>query len=213
MTTPAMTDLDRERADFEAAARRIPECCEFNYARAENGTYADSATDAAWLIWFEASSAPPQQVVAGSIDSPEFNDLLYLFGRAFKAGTHDQVVAAGNAIIAHIDARPAAPVKGEAEAGATFRVMRGSEQWVITNIAYEDEVCTIRIIPAIPGTAQQHAGAVPDEIRAVIISYYEALSAREHGGVALDRAFKRIESALGMNWDEWRAAASMTKEG
>ena len=39
------------------------------------------------------------------------------------------------------------------------------------------------------------------EIEMAIREYYAALSARQHGGVAQDRAIKRIEEILGMKWE------------
>lgn len=39
-----------------------------------------------------------------------------------------------------------------------------------------------------------------DEMRAAINAYYAALDRSEHDGIAQDKAFKAIESALGMHW-------------
>jgi hypothetical protein len=39
-------------------------------------------------------------------------------------------------------------------------------------------------------------------IRAAITDYYHDLDSRKHGGVAMDRAFNKIEQALGMSWHE-----------
>lgn len=67
MTTPAMTDQDRERALFEAAY-------DANEFRREYDKYGP--TEAAWAIWQAARSALPQQVVAvGSIDTAELRKL------------------------------------------------------------------------------------------------------------------------------------------
>jgi hypothetical protein len=41
-------------------------------------------------------------------------------------------------------------------------------------------------------------------IRAALIEYYEALNARQHGGVAQNRAFSKIETILNMSWGEYR---------
>jgi hypothetical protein len=40
------------------------------------------------------------------------------------------------------------------------------------------------------------------QARAAVKEYYAALTAREHGGVAQDRAFKKIEHVLGMSWHQ-----------
>jgi hypothetical protein len=37
-------------------------------------------------------------------------------------------------------------------------------------------------------------------VRSAVHSYYGALNRREHGGLAMDRAFNAIEKALGMHW-------------
>jgi hypothetical protein len=39
-----------------------------------------------------------------------------------------------------------------------------------------------------------------DQIREAVRDYHYALDKREHGEVAMDRAFSRIERALGMRW-------------
>ena len=38
------------------------------------------------------------------------------------------------------------------------------------------------------------------DIQKVINEYYLALDTRQHGGVAQDRAFNKIQQILGMNW-------------
>jgi hypothetical protein len=37
-------------------------------------------------------------------------------------------------------------------------------------------------------------------IKAAINKYYAALDSRQHGGVAMDEAFREIEAILGMSW-------------
>lgn len=37
-------------------------------------------------------------------------------------------------------------------------------------------------------------------VREAVLTYYDALSARQHAGVAQDRAFNAIEQALGLSW-------------
>lgn len=56
--------------------------------------------------------------------------------------------------------------------------------------------------------AQQGGGDCLTEIRDAISGYYLALDKREHGGIAQDRAFKKIEQALGMNWVQGAALAA-----
>lgn len=45
-----------------------------------------------------------------------------------------------------------------------------------------------------------------NEIRTAIADYYRALNARQHGELAMDRAFRAIERELGMSWDMWTRA-------
>jgi hypothetical protein len=45
-----------------------------------------------------------------------------------------------------------------------------------------------------------------DNIRKAIEDYYRALNARQHGGVAMDRAFRAIECEMGMGWYLWDQA-------
>jgi hypothetical protein len=53
----------------------------------------------------ESDKAAAANAGALSADDPKFNDLLYFFGRAFAAGTHEQLVSAGNNIVAFINER------------------------------------------------------------------------------------------------------------
>lgn len=39
-----------------------------------------------------------------------------------------------------------------------------------------------------------------DRMREAISDYYLALDERQHGGIAMDRAFQKIEGILGMRW-------------
>jgi hypothetical protein len=43
-------------------------------------------------------------------------------------------------------------------------------------------------------------------VREAIADYYRALNARQHGHLAMDRAFRAIERELGMSWDMWTRA-------
>ena len=129
MTTPAMTDQDREL--FEAWAELTAAQKMGAQHDLAGWHYFDDDTEIRWEAWQAARALPQQVVAAGSIDSPEFNDLLYLFGRAFIAGTHEQVVAAGNALVAYIDARQPAPVKpeGQGDADKLRRLREGMDKW------------------------------------------------------------------------------------
>jgi hypothetical protein len=68
--------------------------------------------------------------------------------------------------------------------------------------------------------AQQKAASLngkfyesPEEkCREAVRSYYRALDNREHGGVAQDKAFTRIEQALGMSWSQWQMDKAKTQE-
>jgi hypothetical protein len=60
--------------------------------------------------------------------------------------------------------------------------------------------------PSQPSDAQADAR---DAVRDAILEYYAALDNRQHGGVAQDRAFNKIQQALGMHWVQ---GASKTKE-
>lgn len=88
-----------------------------------------------------ASTAEP--VV--SIETPKFADLLYLFGRAFKAGSHEQLVAAGNTLVHHIDsARQAAPICPECQAreeAGYSHCHLGSECACLVSSGYENKEC------------------------------------------------------------------------
>ncbi len=47
-------------------------------------------------------------------------------------------------------------------------------------------------------------------VRSALRTYYEALDARQHGGVAADKALSSIQEALGMSWSDrasWAAAS------
>lgn len=41
-------------------------------------------------------------------------------------------------------------------------------------------------------------------VRAALNDYYAALSARQHGGVAADKALRRIEQVAGMSWNGYK---------
>lgn len=59
------------------------------------------------------------------------------------------------------------------------------------------------------------AGSATDGVRAALVEYYDALTARQHGGVAADKALNKIEQAMGMSWGEHKAKpaiAAMPKE-
>lgn len=43
-----------------------------------------------------------------------------------------------------------------------------------------------------------------DIIKAAIYTYYDALNERKHGGVAMDKAFDKIEAILGLSWQEYK---------
>jgi len=47
---------------------------------------------------------------------------------------------------------------------------------------------------------QQHAQAALGEVREAVLTYYDALTARQHGGMAQDKAFNTIQHALGLSW-------------
>ena len=113
MTTPAMTDKDRERALFEVEMESLASRTEFE--RRTDGEYLDPITEAHWETWQAARSALPQQVVAaGSIDSPEFRQMLWsMTEEILSTATWDGPDSHVGRIIAYIDARQPAPVKPE----------------------------------------------------------------------------------------------------
>jgi hypothetical protein len=64
--------------------------------------------------------------------------------------------------------------------------------------------------------ARSAGDAVPAEmsiakIRESIFDYYRALNRRDHGAVAMDRAFRAIECELGMGWYLWNRAEEAAK--
>lgn len=106
MTTPAMTDQDREL--FEAEMLKAGHAV----GRYSNGEYI-APTDARWEGW-QARSALPQQVAAGSIDSPEFRQMLWsMKEEILSTATWDGHDSHVGRIIAYIDASQPAPVKPE----------------------------------------------------------------------------------------------------
>ena len=48
-------------------------------------------------------------------------------------------------------------------------------------------------------------------IKRAIKKYYLALDSHEHGGVAMDKAFREIEEILGMNWKRGEVKAFLEK--
>lgn len=58
------------------------------------------------------------------------------------------------------------------------------------------------------GGADAVDGERLSQIRSAIEGYYAALSARKDGDLAMIHAFNTIEQALGMAWDDYRAAES-----
>ena len=48
------------------------------------------------------------------------------------------------------------------------------------------------------------------EIKAAINEYYLALDTRQHGGVAQNKAFDRIQEILGMNWERGQQLSEWT---
>lgn len=55
---------------------------------------------------------------------------------------------------------------------------------------------------AAPAIQQPQDGTTLATIREAVLTYYDALTARQHGGVAMDKAFHAIEDALGMCWQD-----------
>lgn len=51
-----------------------------------------------------------------------------------------------------------------------------------------------------PAADQGKDTATVTRIRDVVLEYYAALEAREHGGVAQNKAFQKIENVLGLSW-------------
>ncbi len=51
--------------------------------------------------------------------------------------------------------------------------------------------------------ARAQLAAIPEvlKVREALNGYYDALTARQHGGVAMDKAISTIEQALGMSWE------------
>lgn len=76
-------------------------------------------------------------------------------------------------------------------------------------VAAPDRAPSIAPAPSIDSAA--------DAIRAALNEYYEALSARGHGGIAENIAFCKIERAMGMSWDSYKeglsAIAALQPEG
>jgi hypothetical protein len=121
---------------------------------------------------------------------------------------------------AAIPAAPAAP-EGQAEAILQVHSVLFQNAWHdVTRAEYDrcaaNHAVVRTVFAAVPRQAAvgevQPVQAVPDAplqvIREAVKRYYEALSAREHGGVAQDRGWRSVEAALGMDWDSWRKAKS-----
>lgn len=60
---------------------------------------------------------------------------------------------------------------------------------------------TIGESPKVAALSPPARGLTDAEIRAAILAYYDALDSRQHGGVAMEKAFRRIEQAMEMHWE------------
>jgi hypothetical protein len=178
---------------------------------------AASRLEAAEARLAELDRAPSSATTAGerqSIDTPEFRALLRAHQRAAEARCNSDSIdavqaerSARVAIIAHID---------------TWAARSAANTVAPDQQKIDAKTAETRIDTGLYGSASlaRSAGdAVPAEailakIRNAVAGYYRALNRRDHGGVAMDRAFRAIECEIGMGWDMWtRAEDAARAEG
>jgi hypothetical protein len=122
-----------------------------------------------------------------------------------------------------MEAREAA-YEGEASAGDGLtdeqieNVLETARECIVEGHGYKynesDLRAAIRSLVAshIKAGGQVGSGEDPSmaNIRSAIEDYYHALNNRQHGGVAMDRAFRAIERETGMSWGMWERAERAT---
>lgn len=196
------------REQFEQAARAKG----INLTLATTGEYAFVAADHAWWAWQAAVGIPLSTRCESPTDEKPIDRAARtgepdLFSHAPDRTSVRVVWPDGKVILYEQEAQDAEPVsvpqyRPKRPADSPWTDCIKGQPYCLPDGLYE-----VRTLFAAPPSHKQDATAA---IREAILTYYDDLSARKHGGVAQDKAFNAIQEALGMSWQagvDHRAAA------